>query len=102
MKVFISLLASFVLKTDVNANEKEPYKISEIEANRMFLGQILSTCYGFSQKYITMKQKIDMLGFAMNLHEAAYANKETIEKDQLDTIDRALRLFPYCFPKVKK
>jgi len=31
-----------------------------------------------------MKQKIDMLGFAMNLHESAQGNKETMEKDQLD------------------
>ena len=95
----ITLLA---LPTVVNANEKAPFKMTETEANRMFLGQIISTCYGVSRNHITMKQKIDMLGFAMNLHEAAHRNKETMEKDQLDSIGRALRLFPDCFPEVKK
>ena len=100
--LILPLLAAIALPTLVNANEKVPYKMTENEANRMFLGQILSTCYGVSRNHITMKQKIDMLGFAMNLHEAAHGNKETMEKDQLDSIGRALRLFPDCFPEVKK
>ena len=103
MKRFLLLLITLLaLPTVVNANEKSPFKMTETEANRMLLGQILSTCYGVSRNHITMKQKIDMLGFAMNLHEAAHGNKETMEKDQLDSIGRALRLFPDCFPEVKK
>ena len=102
MKFLLSLLATVILPTYVIANENTYYEMTEIEANRMFLGQILSTCYGVSRKHINTKQKIDMLGFAMNLHEAAHGNKETLEKDQLDSIGRALRLFPECFPEVKK
>ena len=101
-RLLIPLIAILALPIAVNATEKVPYKMDENEANRMFLGQILSTCYGVSKNHITMKQKIDMLGFAMNLHEAAHGNKETIEKDQLDSIGRALRLFPDCFPEVKR
>ena len=103
MKRFLGLLiATVALPILVNANEKVRFKMTETEANRMLLGQILSTCYGVSRNHITMKQKIDMLGFAMNLHEAAHGNKETMEKDQLDSIGRALRLFPDCFPEVKR
>ena len=103
MKHFLlPLIAILALPIAVNATEKVPYKMDENEANRMFLGQILSTCYGVSKNHITMKQKIDMLGFAMNLHEATHGNKETMEKDQLDSIGRALRIFPDCFPEVKK
>ena len=102
MKFLLSLLGAVFLPIYVNANEKNSYEMTETEANRMFLGQILSTCYGVSRNHINMKQKIDMLGFAMNLHEAAHGNKETLEKDQLDSIERALRLFPNCFPEVKK
>ena len=100
--LLILLIASLTFPIAVNANEKVPFTRTETEANRMFLGQILSTCYGVSRNHITMKQKIDMLGFAMNLHEAAHGNKETMEKDQLDSIGRALRLFPDCFPEVKR
>ena len=101
-RLLLSLLAVLALSTAVNAGEKVPYKMTENEANRMFLGQILSTCYGVSRNHITIKQKIDMLGFAVNLHESAHGNKETMVKDQLDSIGRALRLFPDCFPEVKK
>ena len=101
-RLLIPLIAILALPIAVNATEKVPYKMDENEANRMFLGQILSTCYGVSKNHITMKQKIDMLGFAMNLHEATHGNKETMEKDQLDSIGRALRIFPDCFPEVKK
>ena len=38
----------------------------------------------------------------MNLLEAVKGNKETIEKDQLNSIGIALRLFPDCFLEVKK
>ena len=76
--------------------------MTENEANKMLLGQILSACYGVSRNHITIEQKIDMLGFAMNLHESAHGDKETMEKDQLDLIERALRLFPDCFPEAKR
>tara|TARA_Y100000589_G_C26690315_1_gene441533 strand:+ start:193 stop:510 length:318 start_codon:yes stop_codon:yes gene_type:complete len=102
IRLLIPLIAFLALPIVVNATEKVPYKMTENEANRMFLGQILSTCYGVSKNHITMNQKIDMLGFAMNLHEAAHGNEKTMEKDQLDSIGRALRIFPDCFPEVKK
>ena len=103
MRRFLLILITVLpLPTVVNANDKVPFKMTEAEVNRMLLGQILSTSYGVSRNHITMKQKIDLLGFAMNLHEDAYGNKETMEKDQLDSIDRALRLFPDCYPEVKR
>tara|TARA_B100000212_G_scaffold332290_1_gene300422 strand:+ start:701 stop:1018 length:318 start_codon:yes stop_codon:yes gene_type:complete len=101
-RLLLPLIAAITLPMLVNANEKVPYKMTENEANKMPLDQILSTCYGVSRNHITIEQKIDMLGFAMNLHESAHGNKETMEKDQLDSIGRALRLFPDCFPEAKR
>ena len=79
-RLLIPLVAALALPTAVNANEKVSSKISEIEANKILLGQILSTCYGVSQNHITMKQKIDMLGFALNLHERSHGNKKQLKK----------------------
>jgi len=101
-RLLLQILAALALPNAVYAAEKVLYKMTETEANRMLLGQILSTCYGVSRNLITMKQKIDMLGFAMNFHEADHGNKETMEKNQLDSIGRTLRLFPDCFPEVKR
>ena len=101
-RLLIPLLASFALSTAVNANEKVSSKMSDIEANKILLGQILSTCYGVSQNHITMKQKIDMLGFALNLHERSHGNKQTIQEDQMTAVGKALDIFPDCFPEVKK
>ena len=101
-RLLIPLLAALALPTAVNANEKVSSKMSDIEANKILLGQILSTCYGVSQNYITMKQKIDMLGFALNLHERAHGNKQTIKEDQMNAVGKALDIFPDCFPEVKK
>ena len=50
------------------------------KANRIFLIQILSTLYGVSRNHINMKQKIDLLGFAVNLHEAAHGMKKPWKK----------------------
>ena len=100
--LLLPLLAALALPTAVNANEKLSSEMNDIEANKILLGQVLSVCYAVDRNHITMKQKIDMLGFAINLHEAAHKNKETIEKDQLDSIGKALDLFPDCFPEVKK
>ena len=76
--------------------------MSEIEANKILLGQVLSVCYAVDRNHITMKQKIDMLGFALNLHERAHGNKQTIQEDQMDAVGKALDIFPDCFPEVKK
>tara|TARA_Y100001933_G_scaffold184252_1_gene183060 strand:+ start:178 stop:351 length:174 start_codon:yes stop_codon:yes gene_type:complete len=54
--------------------------MTETEANRMLLGQILYTCYGVSRNHITMKQRIEMLGFAMNFHAAANLNQVRLQK----------------------
>ena len=54
--------------------------MSDIEANKILLGQVLSVCYAVDRNHITIKQKIDMLGFALNLHERAHGNKKTYKK----------------------
>ena len=43
-----------------------------------------------------------MLGFALNLHEGAHGNKQTIEEDMMNSIGKVLDIFPDCFPEVKK
>ena len=101
-RLLIPLLAAIALPTAVNANEKVSSKMSNIEANKILLGQILSTCFGVSLNHITMKQKIDMLGFALNLHERSHGNKKTIKEDQMNSVGKALDIFPDCFPEVKK
>ena len=100
--ILLTLFTALNFPSTVVANEKVSSEITDIEANKILLGQMLSVCYAVDRNHITMKQKIDMLGFAMNLHEAAHKSKETLEKDQLDAIGKVLRLFPDCFPEVKK
>ena len=48
-RLLIPLLAALALPTAVNLSEKVSYKMTEAEANRMFLGQILFTSYGAIQ-----------------------------------------------------
>ena len=101
-KLLIPLLAAIVLPAAVNSNQKVSYEISDIEANKILLGQMLSVCYAVDRNHITMKQKIDMLGFALNLHERAHGNKRAIEEDMMNSIGKVLDIFPDCFPEVKK
>ena len=100
--LLITLLAGLALSTVVNANEKLLPEMNDIEANKILLGQMLSVCYAVDRNHITMKQKIDMLGFALNLHERAHGNKQTIEEDMMNSIGKVLDIFPDCFPEVKK
>ena len=101
-KLLIPLLAAIVLPAAVNSNQKVSSEISDIEANKILLGQMLSVCYAVDRNHITMKQKIDILGFALNLHERAHGNKQTIEEDMMNSIGKVLDIFPDCFPEVKK
>ena len=96
------ILAFLALPICVNANEKISSEITDIEANKILLGQMLSVCYAVDRNHITMKQKIDMLGYALNLHERAHGNKQTIEEDMMNSIGKVLDIFPDCFPEVKK
>ena len=101
-RLLIPLLAGLALPTVVNANEKLLPEMNDIEANKILLGQMLSVCYAVDRNHITMKQKIDMLGYALNLHERAHGNKQTIEEDMMNSIGKVLDIFPDCFPEVKK
>ena len=96
------LLIALAFPTIINANEKLSSEMNDIEANKILLGQMLSVCYAVNRNHITMKQKIDMLGFALNLHERAHGNKQTIEEDMMNSIGKVLDIFPDCFPEVKK
>ena len=98
----LPLLAALAFPQAVNANEKVLSEMNEIEANKILLGQVLSVCYAVDRNHITMKQKIDMLGFALNLHERAHGNKKTIQEDQMNAVGKVLDIFPDCFPEVKK
>ena len=100
--LLVPLLAVLVLPTAVNSNQKVSSEISDIEANKILLGQMLSVCYAVDRNHITMEQKIDMMGFALNLHERAHGNKQTIEEDMMNSIGKVLDIFPDCFPEVKK
>ena len=101
-RLLLLLLAAFAFPHAINANEKVLSEMSDIEANKILLGQVLSVCYAVDRNHITMKQKIDMLGFALNLHESAYGNKKTIQEDQMNAVGKVLDIFPDCFPEVKK
>ena len=96
------LLIALAFPTIINANEKLSSEMNDIEANKILLGQMLSVCYAVDRNHITMKQKIDMLGYALNLHERAHGNKQTIEEDMMNSIGKVLDIFPDCFPEVKK
>ena len=101
-RLLLPLLAALTLPNTVNANEKVLSGMNDIEANKMLLGQVLSVCYAVDRNHITMEQKIDMLGFALNLHERAHENKQTIQEDQMYAVGKVLDIFPDCFPEVKK
>ena len=101
-RLLLPLLAALALPNALNANEKVSSEMSDIEANKILLGQVLSVCYAVDRNHITMKQKIDMLGFALNLHESAHGNKQTIQEDQMNAVGKVLDIFPDCFPEVKK
>ena len=75
-RILLPLLAALALPNALDANEKVSSEISDNEANKILLGQVLSVCYAVDRNHITMKQKIDMLGFALNLHERAHENKK--------------------------
>ena len=96
------MLTAFALPNAFNANEKVLSEMNDIEANKILLGQVLSVCYAVDRNHISIKQKIDMLGFALNLHERAHGNKQTIQKDQMNAVGKVLDIFPDCFPEVKK
>ena len=101
-RLLLPLLAALALPTEINSNEKVSSTMNDIEANKVLLGQMLSVCYAVDRNHITMKQKIDILGFALNLHERAHGNKQTIEEDMMNSIGKVLDIFPDCFPEVKK
>ena len=101
-RLLLPLLAALALPTAVNANEKVLSEMNDIEANKILLGQVLSVCYAVDRNHITMEQKIDMLGFALNLHERAHENKQTTQEDQIYSVGKVLEIFPDCFPEVKK
>ena len=101
-RLLLLLLAAFAFPHPINANEKVLSEMSDIEANKILLGQVLSVCYAVDRNHITVKQKIDMLGFALNLHERAHGNKQTTQEDQMNAIGKVLDIFPDCFPEVKK
>ena len=101
-RLLLPLLAALTLPNALNANENVSSGMSDIEANKILLGQVLSVCYAVDRNHVTMKQKIDMLGFALNLHERAHGNKQTIQEDQMNAVGKVLDIFPYCFPEVKK
>ena len=101
-RLLLPLLAALALPNAVNANEKVLSEMNDIETNKILLGQVLSVCYAVDRNHITMKQKIDMLGFALNLHERAHGNIQTIQEDQINAVWKVLDIFPDYFPELKK
>ena len=100
--ILLPLLAALALPNALNANEKVSSEMSDIEANKILLGQVLSVCCAVDRNHITMKQKIVILGFALNLHERAHGDKKNIQEDQMNAVGKVLDIFPDCFPEVKK
>ena len=100
--LLIPLLTALVLPNAVNANKKVLSEMSDIEPNKILLGQVLSVCYAVDRNHITMKQKIDMLGFALTLHDSTHGNKKNIKEDQINAVGKVLDVFPDCFPEIKK
>ena len=101
-RLLLPLLAALALPNALNANAKVSSEMNDIEANKILLGQVLSVCYAVDRNHINMKQKIDMLGFALNVHEQAHGNIKTIQEDQMNAVGKVLDIFPDCFPEVKK
>ena len=101
-RLLLPLLAALALPNALDANEKVSSEMSDNKANKILLGQVLSVCYAVDRNHITIKQKIDMLGFALNLHERVHGNKKNLQEDQMNAVGKVLDIFPDCFPEVKK
>ena len=56
-RLLFLLLAAFTLPNAVNANEKVLSEMSDIETNKILLGQVLSVCYAVDRNHITMNKK---------------------------------------------
>ena len=79
-RLLLSLLAALALPNVANANEKVLSEMSDIEAKKILHGEVLSECYAVDRNHISMKQKIDILGFSLNLYEHAHGNKKKTYK----------------------
>ena len=101
-RLLLQPLASFTLPNAANANEKVLSEMSDIEAKKILHGEVLSECYAVDRNHISMKQKIDILGFSLNFHEHAHGNKKNIQKDHINAVWKVLDIVPDCFPEVKK
>ena len=54
--LLISPLTSFALRNIIFANEKFSSESNDIDAKHIFLGQVISICYGVDRNHITMNQ----------------------------------------------
>ena len=50
-RILLPLLAALALPNSLNANEKVSSEMSDIEANKILLGQVLSVCYAVAVSY---------------------------------------------------
>jgi len=53
--LLLPLLAALALPNAVHANEKVSSEMSDIETNKILLGQVLSVCYAVDRNHITIK-----------------------------------------------
>tara|TARA_R100001443_G_scaffold112671_1_gene126526 strand:+ start:2619 stop:2945 length:327 start_codon:yes stop_codon:yes gene_type:complete len=103
-RLLLPLFASLVLPISVNAEQKPDLTrndVSDISANAMLTGAVLTTCYGVNNKYLTLPQKQDMIAFALKIHDGIHNTPSRKEKEQLDVMSRVMNRFSNCFPEYK-
>ena len=104
-RLLLSLLAAIALPTNLIASEKvnlTEADVSEISANAMFTGSLMTLCYGLKNGYITTAQRQSMLAFNLRLFNALHKNEAKKEEDQTLVVGKVLDVFPNCFPEVKR
>ena len=104
-RLLLPLLAALALPTHLIASEKVDLTVtdvSEISANAMFTGSLLTLCYGLEKGYITKEQRQSMLAYNLSLYNALHKNEALKKEDQTLVLGKVLKIFPNCFTEVKR
>ncbi len=104
-RLLLPLIAALALPTNLIASEKvnlTEADVSEISANAMFTGSLLTLCYGLEKGYITKEQRQSMLAYNLSLYNALHKNEAIKKEDQTLVLGKVLNIFPNCFPEVKR
>ena len=100
-RFLIPLLFFLVSPTTVIAHEEKvnltKTDMSEISANAMFTGSLMTLCLGRQKGFLTGDELKELLAFNLSLHKGLHKNEVKSKKDKIYSTKKTLELFPNCF-----